>query len=91
LVSHIETLEAQLKESASRIEELETGTKTSGSRRRIANLKSKYSAARDRLNELKDAGNENWELYKADIWIAWNDLENAFQDFQQSTLAEKRK
>ena len=92
VVDHIESLEAQLKESESRIDALEAaGMKASDFSRRIANLKAKYSVARDRLNELKDAGNENWELYKADIWIAWNELENAFRDIQRMAMTEKRK
>ena len=91
MVDHIERLEAQLKESASRIESLEAaGMKASNSRLRIANLKAKYSAARERLNELKDAGNENWELHKAAIWIAWNELENAFRDILKIAMMEKR-
>jgi predicted nuclease with TOPRIM domain len=91
VVDRIERLEAQLKKSASRIEALEAaGMKASNSRRRIANLKAKYSAARERLNELKDAGNENWELHKADIWIAWNELENAFRDILKMAMTEKR-
>jgi hypothetical protein len=80
----IETLEAQLKASASRIEALEAGIDepcTSDCRRRIDNLKAKYAAALGKVNELRAGGNDKWELYKADIWIAWNDLENAFSDF----------
>ena len=80
----IETLEAQLKASQSMIKELEAGIDepcTSDCRRRIDNLKAKYAAARGKVDELKAAGNDKWELYKADIWIAWNELENAFSDF----------
>ena len=91
MVGHIMRLETQLKKSAARIEALEAaGMKTSDAGRRIANLKAKYAAARDVLNELKDAGNENWELHKANIWIAWNDLENAFRDIQQTAMTDKR-
>lgn len=85
--THIKTLEAQLKESQSRIANLEAEideiNANDHQRGQIANLKNKYAAARGRLNELKEAGDGKWELYKADIWIAWNELENAFGDLQQ--------
>ena len=87
----IETLEPQLKASESRIEALEAGMGANDSNHRIAILKTKHAAAREKLNELKDEGIENWDLFKADIWIAWNELENAFRDFEKSTLTEKRK
>ena len=81
---HIEKLEAQLNVRQSKIEELEAGTDgpcSSDYRRCIANLKTKHTAARGKLDELKAAGNEKWELHKGGIWIAWNELENAFTTF----------
>ena len=81
---HIEKLEAQLNVRQSKIEELEAGIDgpcTSDYRRCIANLKTKHAAARGKLDELKAAGDEKWELHKGGIWIAWNELENAFTTF----------
>jgi predicted nuclease with TOPRIM domain len=85
--THIKRLEAQLEESQSRIADLEAeiGEIDADDHRRsqIVNLKNKYAAARGRLNALREDGEGKWELYKADIWIAWNELENAFTDLQQ--------
>jgi hypothetical protein len=91
---YIKNMEAQLDAGESKINALEAeidGPCADDYRRRIDNLKAKYAAARRKVDELKAAGNEKWELHKADIWIAWNELENAFQDFQQSALKKKEK
>ena len=88
--AHIDRLEAQLEESASRINALlANGTTENISSRLLSRLKAKYSEARDKLNELEAAGDENWEFYKTDIWIAWYELDKALQDVQQ--LASPRK
>ena len=91
---HIKTLEAQLDTWSSKIIAFEAVTNGPGAddyRYYIDNLKAKYAAARERVKELKAAGDEKWDLHKTDIWIAWNEFENAFQDFQQFVLAEKGK
>lgn len=89
----IEKLEAQLEAKKSKISALKAAIKGpvgGDSRRRFDNLMSKYAAAREKVEDLKAAGNASWDFHKADIWIAWNELENAFQDFQQSVLEKKR-
>jgi hypothetical protein len=90
----IEKLEAQLDARKSKINALEAAIQGPGAddcRRRFDTLMAKYAAARGKVDDLKAAGNEKWELHKADIWIAWNDLENAFQEFQQSVLKKEGK
>jgi hypothetical protein len=54
----------------------------------IDGLRAKHAHAQATLDELKAAGNEKWERFSADIWITWNELENAFMDFQQ--LVQKK-
>ena len=92
LVAHIEKLRAQLEESASRIDALPAnGTIKSASGILLVRLRAKYAAAREKLKELEDAGDENWEFYKTDIWIAWYELENALQDVHRAALSEVEK
>ena len=91
---HMKNLEAQLDTWKSKINAFEAvidGPGEDDCRCHLDNLKAKYTAARERVNELKAAGDENWDLHKADIWIAWNEFETAFQDFQQFVLAKKGK
>ena len=82
---HIERLDAQLKAIALAIEKMEKKT-GDGSSSLLARLKTKYVAAREKLDALAQAGNENWGRYKTDIWIAWNELENALEDLHLDTL-----
>jgi hypothetical protein len=85
----IKELEAQLDAWKSKISALEAAIEGPGAddyRRRFDNLTAKYAAARGKVDDLKAAGEEKWDLFKADIWIAWNELENALQDFQQPVL-----
>jgi hypothetical protein len=91
---HMKNLEAQLDTWKSKINAFEAvidGPSADDCRYHLDNLKAKYTAARERVNELKATGDENWDLHKADIWIAWNEFETAFQDFQQFVLAKKGK
>lgn len=84
-------LEGQLKASALRIETLENRVLEGDYKHLLVRLKAKYAVATEKLKELKEAGNESWEFYKADIWIAWYELENALRDVQQVTLQKKEK
>jgi len=82
--AHIEKLEAQLDAWQLRLKELSEGTDRNDYPGRIADLEAKHAAARAKLDALKAAGNDKWDLYKADIWIVWNELENKLEDYQQS-------
>ena len=45
----------------------------------IDDLKTKYEVARARFNDFKRAGSSRWEIFKAGIERAWNELEGAFE------------
>jgi len=47
--------------------------------KRLDDLKQKYQAAQKKLHDLRSASHEKWDTFKADIEVAWKDLEAAFK------------
>ena len=92
---NFEKMDAQLKLWSAKIDEFaakldRAGSKTSNhDRQRIIDIKAKQAVAQAKLDEFKAAGNEKWADFKTGIWIAWDDLEAAFQDFEQSEKEAK--
>jgi hypothetical protein len=94
--AYAEKMEAQLKGWNTRLEKLVAKIDTADAveyRGHIDDLKVKHAAAQTMLDELKAAGDEHWDQFRTDIWITWNELENAFLDFLESvqTKAIKKK
>jgi hypothetical protein len=87
--TYIETVEAQLEYWGERFEKLAARAEISGAddfSAHIEELKRQQAAAEAKLEELKAAGKGKWERFRAEIWIIWNELENALDDFQQFFL-----
>ena len=84
----IERLEAQLNASALKMEALQKKRISGDSDFLLVRLKAKYSVARKKLKEFADAGDEEWAIYKADIWIAWYELDNALRDVQDVVIPD---
>jgi hypothetical protein len=82
-------MEVQFESWSARLEELATRfDKAGGSdfRQRIADLKVWHAAAQQKLEDLRSAEAEQWERCRTHILVAWNELENAINDLQQSLL-----
>jgi hypothetical protein len=81
----VRQMAAQLEHWGTQLDELVARTGAHGVEARrsahasIDALKTKYATAHARLDELKTAGSAKWEMLKASIERAWNDLEGAFE------------
>ncbi len=86
----------QLNMWRAKIDEIEAKSNESGSetrkvrQRHITELKNKHAAAQAKLDEFIAAGAETWGDHKTAIWLAWNDLEGAFEDFEESRKESKQ-
>jgi len=83
---HKEKMESQLKSWNTRFEKL-TGpfdqTGSSDITRCRDELKAKQEAVLLKLDEFKKTGNRDRTRFNTDIWVAWNELENSFVEFQR--------
>ncbi len=89
-------MDDQLKMWRAKIDELEAKSDETDSKKRnvrrwhITELKNKHAAAQAKLDEFIAAGTETWSDHKTGIWLAWNDLEGAFEDFEESRRESKQ-
>ena len=79
------TMEKQLKAWAAKLDELVEKAEKSGehakaeSRQRIEALREKLTTTQKKLEEVKRAESGKWDRFKADLNVAWLDLEAAFK------------
>lgn len=90
------TMERQLTSWAAKLDELVEKAETRGdqakteSRERIDALRKKLEETQNRLEEIKRAESGKWETFKADLNIAWLDLESAFEALARPPKETKR-
>jgi DNA repair exonuclease SbcCD ATPase subunit len=79
-------METHLKRWASKLDEIVDQAEKNGdqakfeARQRIEAMREKLADAQSKLAELERIESSNWDRFKADLHVAWLDLEAAFEE-----------